>query len=47
MDQLKFGIVGYGKMGKIREKSIFNSSDAILISVYDNTLTMSTKKIVE
>ena len=37
MDQLKFGITGYGKMGKIREKSIFNSSDAVLISVYDNT----------
>ena len=37
MDQLKFGIAGYGKMGKIREKSIFNSSDAVLISVYDNT----------
>jgi len=37
MDRLKFGIAGYGKMGKIREKSIFNSSDAVLISVYDNT----------
>ena len=37
MVQLKFGIAGYGKMGKIREKSIFNSSDAVLISVYDNT----------
>jgi len=37
MDQLKFGIAGYGKIGKIREKSIFNSSDAVLISVYDNT----------
>ena len=37
MNQLKFGIAGYGKMGKIREKSIFNSSDAVLISVYDNT----------
>ena len=37
MDQLKFGITGYGKMGKIRERSILNSSDAILISVYDNT----------
>ena len=37
MDLLKFGIAGYGKMGKIREESIFNSSDAILVSVYDNT----------
>jgi predicted dehydrogenase len=37
MSQLKFGIAGYGKMGKIREKSIFKSSDAILISVFDNT----------
>jgi predicted dehydrogenase len=37
MDQLKFGIAGYGKMGKIREKSSFNSSDAVLISLYDNT----------
>ena len=36
MNQLKFGIAGYGKMGQIRERSIFNSSDAILISVYDN-----------
>ena len=37
MDQLKFGIAGYGKMGKIREKSIFSSPDAVLISVFDNT----------
>lgn len=32
---LKFGIAGYGKMGKIREKSIEKSSDAALVSIYD------------
>ena len=46
MDQLKFGIAGYGKMGKIREKSIFNSSDAVL-SQFMTILVTSTKKIVE
>ena len=37
MNLLKFGISGYGKMGKIREKSISSSSEAILSSVFDNT----------
>jgi len=35
MDKVKFGIAGYGKMGKIREESILNSSDAKLISIYE------------
>jgi len=37
MKQLKFGIAGYGKMGKIREISILESNDAKLISIYDIT----------
>jgi predicted dehydrogenase len=37
MKQLKFGIAGYGKMGKIREQSIESSEDAKLISIYDIT----------
>jgi predicted dehydrogenase len=37
MNKLKFGIAGYGKMGKIREKSILESKDASLISIYDIT----------
>lgn len=36
MKQLKFGIAGYGKMGKIRERSIESFSNAKLISIYDN-----------
>jgi predicted dehydrogenase len=32
---IKFGIAGYGKMGKIREKSIFDSPNATLVSIYD------------
>ena len=35
MKEIKFGIAGYGKMGKIREKSILDSMDATLISIYD------------
>lgn len=35
MEKLKFGIAGYGKMGKIRERSIERSRDATLISIYD------------
>jgi len=35
MNKVKFGIAGYGKMGKIREESILNSSDAKLISIYE------------
>lgn len=33
--ELKFGIAGYGKMGKIRELSILNSDDSILKSIYE------------
>jgi predicted dehydrogenase len=35
MNKVKFGIAGYGKMGKIREESILSSSDAKLISIYE------------
>lgn len=35
MEKLKIGIAGYGKMGKIREKSIQNSNCAEFISIYD------------
>ena len=33
MKKIKFGIAGYGKMGKIRERSIERSRDATLISI--------------
>ena len=35
MNKIKFGIAGYGKMGKIREKSINSSNHATLVSVFD------------
>ena len=35
MNQLKIGIVGYGKMGKIREQSIIDSDEAKLVAVYE------------
>jgi predicted dehydrogenase len=35
MNQLKFGIAGYGKMGKIREKSIVESNDTCIVAIYD------------
>ena len=35
MDHLKFGIAGYGKMGKIREIAIANSKDAELIAIFE------------
>lgn len=35
MDQLKFGIAGFGKMGKIREITIANSKDAKLIAIFE------------
>ena len=37
MEQVKFGIAGYGKMGKIREQSICDSPDAQLVSIYEIT----------
>lgn len=37
MKQIKFGIAGYGKMGKIREQSIVRSSGAELISIFEIT----------
>ncbi|MDB2671136.1 Gfo/Idh/MocA family oxidoreductase [Candidatus Pseudothioglobus singularis] len=39
MKQLKFAIAGYGRMGRIREKFILESSDAILVAIYDITST--------
>ena len=35
MKQIKFGIAGYGKMGRIREESILTSSNAKLMSIYE------------
>lgn len=35
MNKIKFGIAGYGKMGKIRELSIENSEKAELISIFE------------
>jgi len=35
VDQVKFGIAGYGKMGKIREQSINDSDNAALVSIYE------------
>ena len=35
MDQLKFGIAGFGKMGKIREIAIANSQEAELIAIFE------------
>jgi len=35
MEKLRVGIIGYGKMGRIRAKSILESDRAELISVYD------------
>ena len=37
MNKIKFGIVGYGRMGKIREKSILNSKAAKVIAIFDNS----------
>ena len=37
MKQLKLAIAGYGKMGQIREKSILESDNTKLISIYDIT----------
>ena len=35
MKQLKFGIAGHGKMGRIRKESILASEQAHLVSIYD------------
>ena len=34
---IRFGIIGYGKMGKIRAHSINQSQNATLVSIYDIT----------
>ena len=35
MNILKFGIAGYGKMGKIREQAIANNENTELVAIYD------------
>ena len=35
MEKIKLGIVGYGKMGKIREHSINSSDDSTVTSIYE------------
>ncbi len=35
MNEIKVGITGYGKMGKIREKSFSSSSEVKLVSIFD------------
>ena len=35
MNTLKFGIAGYGKMGKIRERSIANNENTELVAIYE------------
>ncbi len=37
LNKIRFGIVGYGKMGKIRARSIYKSKDSTLISIYDTS----------
>ena len=37
MNLLKFGIAGYGKMGKIREQTISDSQDASLVAIFEIT----------
>jgi len=48
MNVIKFGIAGYGKMGKIREKSIFDSPNARLVSIYEvEDYTHSDQEIIQ
>ena len=35
MNILKFGIAGYGKMGKIRERSLANNANTELVAIYE------------
>ena len=35
MNVLKFGIAGYGKMGKIRERTIANNEYTKLVAIYE------------
>ena len=34
--KMKVGLVGYGKMGKIREQSINNHPNIELVAIFDN-----------
>ena len=34
-NKIRFGVAGYGKMGKIRERSINESSQATIVSIYE------------
>ena len=48
MNVINFGIAGYGKMGKIRERSIFESPNTNLISIYESSdLIQPDKKIIQ
>ena len=46
MEIIKLGIVGYGKMGKIREKSINDSSGAIVSSIYEKNENLLEDKTI-
>ena len=35
MNKIRIGIAGYGKMGKIRERSILDSDSTELVAIYD------------
>lgn len=35
MNKIRFGIAGYGKMGKIRENTIYESEECELVSIFD------------
>ena len=35
MNILKFGVAGYGKMGKIRERTIANDLNTELVAIYE------------
>jgi 1,5-anhydro-D-fructose reductase (1,5-anhydro-D-mannitol-forming) len=42
MQQIRLGIIGYGKMGKIRHESISQSANAILVSIFDPNANIDT-----
>ena len=43
MNKIKLGIIGYGKMGKIREQSINSSDDSIVTSIYEKNKSLIDK----
>ncbi len=44
MDKIKLGIVGYGKMGKIREQSINSSDHSVVTSIYEKNIDLVENK---